>query len=48
MRFRINKDEFFQGIQEAQRVIYLKGGFTTLQGVLIKAKKRLSVDCRRR
>ncbi|MBP2023348.1 DNA polymerase-3 subunit beta [Clostridium punense] len=39
MRFRINKDEFFQGIQEAQRVIYLKGGFTTLQGVLIKAKK---------
>lgn len=39
MRFRINKDEFFKVIQEAQRVIYLKGGFTTLQGVLIKTKK---------
>ncbi len=39
MKLTINKDEFFKGIQEAQRVIYLKSGFTALQGILIKAKK---------
>lgn len=39
MEFTVNKVEFLQAVQEVQRVTYGKVGLTTLQGILIKAKK---------